>query len=482
MVTNSLTFVCWKWAPNPFHQSKKESRFSSHHVNILYAMLQCHVKLPFKLICATDDPEGIDSAVEIVPLWDDYRSMGGCFTRLVTFKDDFRLFGDRFISIDLDCVILKDITDLFRRRDDFVIWKLVKGVGSAYYCGSLWMLTAGTRSIVYDSFHPENFVRNTKDRYPGGTDQKHITNTLYPTQAVWDRRHGIYNFVTDIRNSGGVLPLNAKIIFFNGKFMPEDLMTSEKYPWIAPCYSLTPKPLPRSKPIPKVKIPTVSFVLYWWGAWPTGNAALGLKYISNLVLGIEKHIPDAYSYQIILFTDKPGLQLEGVDVRKLDTPPLRWNLRKMFMYSKEANLQTPVLCFDLDCIVVSDLSPLIDKVAGLTRDLIITCAGAYKKKRMGGSIVGFIPNSELTKRLWEPLLSYKRNRIERVTKGSERFYYRVQLKKSEVAFWEDQLPDKVLSYKRDCSSELPEKAAVVRFHGAPRPHEVDVEWVKRFWK
>ena len=51
----------------------------------------------------------------------------------------------------------------------------------------------------------------------------------------------------------------------------------------------------------------------------------------------------------------------------------------------------------------------------------------------------------------------------------------------KVSFWENVIPGKVLSYKRDCKNGLPVDSAIVRFHGNPRPHEVRDGWVKRYW-
>lgn len=41
-------------------------------------------------------------------------------------------------------------------------------------------------------------------------------------------------------------------------------------------------------------------------------------------------------------------------------------------------------------------------------------------------------------------------------------------------------PGRFVSYKSDCTRELPRDAHVVCFHGKPRPHEVN-GWVKPYW-
>jgi len=41
---------------------------------------------------------------------------------------------------------------------------------------------------------------------------------------------------------------------------------------------------------------------------------------------------------------------------------------------------------------------------------------------------------------------------------------------------------RIVSYKYDCASGLPEDARIVLFHGKPDPHEVSDDWVDYHWK
>lgn len=47
-------------------------------------------------------------------------------------------------------------------------------------------------------------------------------------------------------------------------------------------------------------------------------------------------------------------------------------------------------------------------------------------------------------------------------------------------FWQD-IVNGIYSYKRQCRQGIPGNARVVCFHGRPRPHQVDVSWVKENW-
>jgi len=506
-----INIVCWKWNPiEGLPTTKKNQKYSFKHVNALYEMLVRNVTIPFKLICVTDHSEGIIPEVEIIPLWDEFRDKGGCFVRLTCFKKDFRLFGERFWSIDLDCIITGNINHLLTREEDFLIWapersRISKRVTP--YCGSLFMLKAGSHPEVYDYFRPGSFSVNRHNQYLGGTDQKQIARTVQNGKTI-GQTEGIYNFIPDISIHDKV-PENACIMFFNGKFLPDSIGLLREFPWIGEHYPAagtgvdrykrhTEEDLLRRERVAAnrqlkkegIKIqkelkpidpnPLINFIIYWWGNWPNGNSQLGINYINKLAKGIKNNIPIDLRYKIVLFTDDENIQIENVEIRKLDVPvDLKWNLKKMFMYSKQANLEGYSICFDLDTIITGSLEPLIKATIENNKN-IITCQAAYKPKCIGGSIVGFKSCDNLERLLWNPILK-NRDLIERRTKGSERFYFQMVLGIRKVSFWENVIPGKVLSYKRDCKNGLPVDSAIVRFHGNPRPHEVRDTWVKRYW-
>lgn len=474
-----LTFVCWKWlqipgAPNAL---KKCTPFISRHVNILYDMLERNLSIPFRLLCVTDDPEGIRSDVETISLWDDYRSMGGCFTRLKVFEKGFDLFGSRFISIDLDCVILGDITNLFLRGEDFVIWKPTPTrQRRALYCGSLFMMDAGARPQVHEKFDPETFKPNSRNRYPGGTDQIHMSRTLCGNEAYWGWEHGIYNFGSDIWKVKRRLPENARIVFFNGQFSPDDRDLQNRYSWIKENYKT------KTKQIEPAETGAINIITFHWGDWPGDKKLAGL-YLQRLVDSVARHMPKGQDYKFIIFSDRHDLRVNGAEVRPLGVDSsLLWNLKKLYMFSAGSNLDRPTICFDLDCVITGSLSPLISALHDNPYRMI-TCEAAYRPGVAGGSIIGFTPSSKLEGMLWQPIIE-NRPEIECQTKGSERMFYRRYLSPSELAFWDRLVPGKVASYKRDCSngSGLPSGTAVVRFHGKPRPHEVVIPWVSEHWK
>jgi len=206
MTWDQIEIVCWKWN-NGLHP-KKKMIFGADHVNTLASMLHRHVHIPFRLSCVTDDPVGIDPSVRIIPIWDDYRDKGGCFLRLRAFAKEMKdLIGPRICSIDLDTVITRDITPLLDHTHDFVVWGDAKR--SAPYCGSFWVMTAGSRVKVWDEFDHRVYQPTAAGKYSRGTDQARISDALYPNEKMVSKADGVFNFESDLRMDPGLEALQC---------------------------------------------------------------------------------------------------------------------------------------------------------------------------------------------------------------------------------------------------------------------------------
>src|SRR5207253_6395966 len=137
-----ISICCFKWKPADGYRSQ----FGATAVNVLRAMVARHLPHPHRFICFTDDPIGIDPRVEVVPLWDDFSHLpsphGGknpsCYRRLRMFRPDIvDIVGPRFVTMDLDCVITRDLTPLFDRPEDFMMWGDTNPQPGSHYNGSM---------------------------------------------------------------------------------------------------------------------------------------------------------------------------------------------------------------------------------------------------------------------------------------------------------------------------------------------------------
>jgi len=230
-----LRVVTWKWGSGIVH--KKRIKFEARHVNILAMMVKRNLSLEHEFVCITDNPKGLAEDIRVIPLWDGgLRELKGCYVRLKMFsKDMAEVIGPRFLSLDLDCVIMGDITPLVDRKDDFIIWGEDDRI-KAPYCASMMLMDAGSRAWVWEKFDPKVVKTGGRMRRIwgyGGSDQSYLNACLYPKEKTWTRKDGVYNFSPDIvERYDGKLPDNARIVFFNGGHDPSIPIYRNRYVWI----------------------------------------------------------------------------------------------------------------------------------------------------------------------------------------------------------------------------------------------------------
>lgn len=218
-----LTIVCWQWQSNGWR-----GPYTQAHVNALRNMLDQNVKIPHRLICVTDTPQKKGYNCEVYPLWKEkkltVRTAHGkpnCYQRLKMFDPKLPdVFGDHFLSIDLDVVILSDITDMVDVKEDF---KIIKGV-AAPYNGSMWYVKRGARAQVFNDFDPIKSPivaaaqKNHKGKPYYGSDQAWLSYKL-PGEATWSiGNSGYYPYSSHVREKP--VPDNASIVFFAGQIKP----------------------------------------------------------------------------------------------------------------------------------------------------------------------------------------------------------------------------------------------------------------------
>lgn len=271
---DSLRVVTWLWKP----PRGKTAAFNASCVNTLLSMLDRYYKKPYELVCVTDMPDGIDASVRIIPLWDDFRNLehpqlgrgfSQCYPRLKLFAPGMAdIIAPRFVSMDLDVVMVSDITPLWDRKEDFVIWS--PGHHWSPYNGSMWLMNADARPQVWKNFHPVNTPIKAKEQGFIGSDQAALASLLGPGEATWTDGDGVWAFRklghteerkrrdrdnrhpdrerrNQIRSerearsearraSKRSLPPNTKMVFFPGPLKPWDTEVWTNFPWVRKCY------------------------------------------------------------------------------------------------------------------------------------------------------------------------------------------------------------------------------------------------------
>lgn len=227
-----LKIVTWYWN-NPNAKNKPFFEWTPDHVHKLAAGLKRHLDMPHEFSVVTDMPGQIDaSKAKIIPLWDDLRDWQRCFTRLKAYSADMKeTIGERFVSIDLDTLIVDDVTPIFDRPEPFVGYRDSKNPMA--YSGALWMKDWNVYNNVWETIRLVRAIDFSDAKYVGSDQcwQSTILAEGDQPPPKWSREDGIYDFwnIEELPK----LPSNARIIFFNG--MRRDMSMpkfQKKYPWI----------------------------------------------------------------------------------------------------------------------------------------------------------------------------------------------------------------------------------------------------------
>jgi len=216
----TLSAVLWKWK-SPGYRTE----FTAEHVNTMAAMLRRNYSAPLRVLCVTNDAEGIDGDVEIVADREDFKDVpnpsgrGGlpsCFRRLRMFEPDAtKIFGELFVSIDLDAVVVRDLTPLWERDEDFVGWR--DPMYPHQLNGSMMLLRGGSKPEVWWDFDPASSPQKAAKVGYRGSDQGYISWRL-PKSPQWRRSDGVCSY--RMHANGPNVPDGARIVFFHGEIKP----------------------------------------------------------------------------------------------------------------------------------------------------------------------------------------------------------------------------------------------------------------------
>lgn len=223
-----LRVLTWLWK-----QPGCRTEFTATHVNIWAAMIRRHCTLDYELACVTDVPDGIDPSVRIIKPpgeWEGLQTARwkgnrpSCYRRIAMFRPDAaRIFGKRFVCMDLDVVIGGNIDAILSRKEDIVLLGPSQAGKRWVYNGSLLMLKAGSRPSVYTDFTPQK--AEEASRFYVGSDQAWLAYSLGRHEATWGPTDGVVRWG---QGSGAMM-------FFPGNVKPWDVIDD---PFVAEHYRL----------------------------------------------------------------------------------------------------------------------------------------------------------------------------------------------------------------------------------------------------
>ncbi len=212
------TIVCIKWG----------TRYPADYVNRLWSMIKRNTARPTRLVCFTDDADGIDPAVSVFPLphivlpeqvmWKPWRKVSLWQAPLADIEGDA-------LFLDLDVVITGSLDVFFDYEPEkaFCIaenWSQIgKGIGNT----SVYRWRVGTNTHIYNNFMRDGEAYVKKYRI----SQKYISGeveemTYWPSSWSASFKHTLLprwplNFFRV-----PVLPKDTRVVAFTGKPDPDE--------------------------------------------------------------------------------------------------------------------------------------------------------------------------------------------------------------------------------------------------------------------
>lgn len=224
-----LAVVCCLWG----------ERYGEGHVRALKSMAAAFIRVPHRFVCLTDR-ERIEG-IETRPLRRLTGERGGManFSKLAAFDGEFqRSIGERIVFLDLDTVLLDDISGIVMGCGEFAIMEGTMARDGARLCpynSSMWVCDAGARERFLTSFDPERMpeldtIRMETGRVAVGSDQAWIA-LVSPNERTIGEAEGLHQFCAsrEPERFGA-----ARAVFFAGTVQPWDFAAG----WLAEAYEM----------------------------------------------------------------------------------------------------------------------------------------------------------------------------------------------------------------------------------------------------
>jgi hypothetical protein len=233
------TILCMKWG----------TKYGAEYVNRLYGMVQRHLRGEFRFVCLTDLSEGIRAEVSCLPIPDLSLPDGipeRGWKKLTTFAADLHGLKGTALFLDLDVVIVDDITPFFELPGAFRIihdWKRpwrITGNSSVY------RFELGAHPQVLERFRAEHEdirarLRNEQAWLSEVLHQQGVLD-YWPKEwcASW-KYHCVPSWPLSLMRVPSI-PAGARILVFHGVINPPDALTGHSphawrrplpAPWIA---------------------------------------------------------------------------------------------------------------------------------------------------------------------------------------------------------------------------------------------------------
>lgn len=219
-----ITILTWLW-----RQPNARIEYTTAHVNAWAEAIRRNTTVPHRIACVTDIPEGLDPSIHVIAPprdfehirsrhWQESNGLPQCYRRIAMFSPDAAsVFGERFLCLDIDMLILGNIDHILTMPDDFAIFRGTSK--DRPYNGGMVLMTAGARPQVYTQFTQAGADLASSQMV--GSDQAWISHCLGRGEKTIGEDMGVTHYSPRfIRQNGGhenfKPPKDICMLFFPG--------------------------------------------------------------------------------------------------------------------------------------------------------------------------------------------------------------------------------------------------------------------------
>lgn len=217
--------------------------YLAEYVNAHLPMLKRYCHVPYRVVCVTDDPTGLNPKIEAVPMPvasdGDVNSKDPrfprCYRRLWNWSKDAKLLGERIFSLDVDSVLVNNITPLLEREENLVVWRRADLI-----LGGAYLLRTGTFSHVWENFRFDTSPLELASAGRAQSDQGWLNHMLTPLPegvGVWTEDDGMR--LEPSMRTQRLNPEGTRIVSFGGPHKPWMKSAHQRYPWLARYWTAT---------------------------------------------------------------------------------------------------------------------------------------------------------------------------------------------------------------------------------------------------
>lgn len=228
-----ITVVAWKWG----------GLFPAEYVLRLRAALARNLSIPHELVVITDERQGLDGAdLRVVPMPSRFAATARCRRRMQLCSRDFgrELGAKRILAIDLDVVIVDDLTPLVSRPEPVCGYR----VGHAgVYSGSFLLFDVGALDGAWQEYQQDPIGYPIRVQPRGvPSDQAMINHWLErsgTSVGTWTEADGLVTYYGEgyerlehwgVGPTRRTLPANARIVILGSA--DKSVMDRGEYPWV----------------------------------------------------------------------------------------------------------------------------------------------------------------------------------------------------------------------------------------------------------